>query len=173
MFNQKSIIVTTVIVFLIVLSMIFYFSSQQSKKSYNQSNTFLSFYESINEIFDFSNNKAAIQFKRILFDDLLEGKYTTPEAMIRKGAHFGIYYLFGGLCTLLMWLVYKKIMVASIVGLTLPVTIAVLDEFNQSFVDRTSSLSDVIGMITVLLLVLMRTLVDHIIKKNRDKKIQV
>ena len=124
--------------------LIFYFSSQPSKISYGQSGRAVKIIEKLNDLFDITDMKLYKSAELFFRDILLRGRYKTPNALVRKSAHFGIYLIMGMICSSFGYIYSKKILIALLLGTSLPVTIAVLDEFNQKFVGRTSSLDDVI-----------------------------
>lgn len=126
------------------IGVIFYFSSQPSVESHEQSGQVVGLYEKANAIFDFSDSKFFNKIETIIFEHILDNKYKTTDAKVRKSAHFGIYFILGIASTGFAYVYSKKWLIAVLLGISLPTTVAVLDEFNQGMIDRTSSLNDVV-----------------------------
>ncbi|WP_233185662.1 VanZ family protein [Thermotoga sp. SG1] len=63
---------------------------------------------------------------------------------MRKFAHFGLYFIMGVLSFVLSYSYIEKYVFSILMGVSFPTLIAVLDEYNQSFHNRGSSLYDVI-----------------------------
>lgn len=165
-------------VLVIWLGMIFFYSSQSSHISNDQSNRFLMIYEKANQIFDFSNSQLFKNAEKLLFDGVLEGKYESANAKIRKSAHFGIYFVLGVFSAVCGWLYFKSKLLAWLIGLSLPTVIAALDEFNQGLRDRTSSVADVVldglgaacGATIVLVCLVLLTLAKLMVKQMQKSK---
>lgn len=142
--KQKHWVMLGSIMILLWIGLILYFSSQPSKESNAQSEEALTVYESLNAVFDFSDSAFFNKIETFVFEDILDGKYKTANAKVRKSAHFGIYFVLGGLAAFFGWAYTKKWLIAGILGVCLPTTVAVIDEFNQGLIDRTSLLNDVV-----------------------------
>lgn len=150
-------------VFVLWTLMIFYFSSQPPSISHNQSNMAVRILRKVNEIFDITDTPLYEKAESFIKDVVLRGRYRSTSMVVRKSAHFGIYCILGMLCCGFGYIYSRKIFMGFLLGISLPVTIAVLDEFNQSFVGRTSSLNDVIidgagafmGTLVILCIILL------------------
>ncbi|GAB1476010.1 VanZ family protein [Bacillota bacterium] len=138
----------TGIILLIVLiawvGVIFYFSSQPPAESYSQSKLAIKVIYKINDFFDISDTGFYEKISAFIKNNLLLGFGKSANIVVRKSAHFGIYLLLGLFTTALGYVYSKKRWVGLLLGVSFPVTIAVLDEYNQGLVGRSSSLSDVI-----------------------------
>ncbi|AOT70050.1 VanZ family protein [Geosporobacter ferrireducens] len=132
------------LVFILWTVMIFYFSSQPPNISHSQSSMAVRILRKANEIFDITDSRIYQKGESLIKDVLLMGRYKTSNAVVRKSAHFGIYFVLGILCSSFGYIYSGKIFIGFLLGASLPVAIAVLDEFNQGFVGRISSLNDVI-----------------------------
>lgn len=133
-----------VFLFLVCTVMALYFSSQPSDVSNQQSKTAVKVISSINDIFDITDTGLYLKVSGIVNNISFFDKYKTPNSLVRKSAHFGIYFLLGMISTGFGYVYSGKMLIGFLLGISLPVTVAVLDEFNQSFVGRTSSLTDVL-----------------------------
>lgn len=126
------------------IGLIFYFSSQTPSASNRQSSGAVDVFYMLDDHLDFTDSvyfeKAVYFFKEVI----LQGRYETSNALIRKSAHVGIYLVLGFMVSLLTFYYHKRYHLALILGISLPTFIAVMDEFRQSFIGRTSSLSDVV-----------------------------
>ena len=126
---------------------IFMFSSQTSDDSMALSKKALNFYYNIDDQFKLSEVPLSQGIKHFIIDILFQGQYREPEALIRKLAHFSLYFALGALCVVL----FDKLAhgarfhlgIAWLIGTTLPSFIAVLDETFQILSRRTASLQDV------------------------------
>lgn len=161
-------------IFVLWIIMIFYFSSQPPDISNNQSGAVVRFIGKINDVFDITDTRSYIKLEELVKNIWLMGNYKTPNAVVRKSAHFGIYFILGILCSGLGYVYSKKLLIGFLLGVSLSVTIAVLDEFNQGFIGRTSSLNDVIidgagallgTMLLISIIVIVRGIMQVRIKK--------
>ena len=152
------------------IGLIFYFSSQPPGASYNQSGLVIKAMKKIDNIFDVTHIKGYKKLSSLVRDQLFQGRYKSTSALVRKSAHFGIYFILGTICSVFGYLYTKKLLIGFLLGVSLPMVIAVLDEFNQSFVGRTSSVGDVLldgagallGTIIVMIVMIIITLIAHI-----------
>lgn len=133
-----------VVVLILWLFMIFSFSSQTNDVSHIQSNRAISILHSINDKFNATDTKVYAVLSEMAENTGITQMYRTKDALVRKSAHIGLYFMLGVICTLIGYLYRKKILLAFLLGISFPVMIAVLDEVNQSFHNRGSALSDVI-----------------------------
>lgn len=160
MLNHKWPVFAGIFIF-IWIGVIFYFSSQPSVESHEQSGQVVGLYEKANAIFDFSDSKFFNRIESFIFEHILDNKYKTADAKVRKSAHFGIYFVLGVASTGFAYVYSKKWLMGILLGITLPTTVAVIDEFNQGLIDRTSSLNDVVldfagatfGMLMALIII--------------------
>ena len=85
----------------------------------------------------------------------------TYGVFVRKLAHFTEYFILGAECALVTTILTRRIATPHLWGcLFVPLAVAVLDEFAQSFFDRTSQVADVLldfagacsGIIVVLII---------------------
>ncbi|MGI6712899.1 MAG: VanZ family protein [Bacillota bacterium] len=169
--KKKNIIILLNFLFLLWIVMIFYFSSQPPSVSNSQSGLVVKIIRTVNNIFDITDTKLFIKIESLLKDIWPFNKYKTPNAVVRKSAHFGIYFLLGMISSSFGYIYSKKTLIGILLGISLPVMIAVLDEFNQGFVGRTSSLNDVIidgaGALTGTFVIMFSILIIRIIKLLR------
>ena len=171
--RMKSRIIGIIFTLLVLwIGLIFYFSSQPSQNSYAQSGMVITAVKKLDDLFDISHTKIYKSLESLLRDKLFRGRYQSTSAFVRKSAHFGIYFILGIMSSMFGYLYTKKLLITFLLGSSLPILIAVLDELNQSFVGRTSSLEDVIldgagalmGTILVILIILMVKTITHIYK---------
>ncbi|MGI6728272.1 MAG: VanZ family protein [Anaerovoracaceae bacterium] len=151
------------ILLLLWIGVIFYYSSQPPGISNNQSKMAVNKISIVNEVLGFTDTKIYTKVESIVKDKWSFKQEKSPNAVVRKSAHFGIYFLLGIITASFGYVYSKKIFMAFLLGISLPVTIAVLDEYNQGLVGRTSSLNDVIidgtgafaGTLVVVLIILL------------------
>ena len=148
---------------LVWIGLIFFFSSQPPGTSHRQSKGAVDVFYMLDDHLDFTDSaifeKAVYFFKEVI----LQGRYETSNSLLRKSAHVGIYLVLGFMVSLLVYYYHRRYHLAFILGISLPTLIAVMDEFRQSFIGRTSSLSDVVldgfgatvGTILCLLMLLL------------------
>lgn len=141
---ERTLKILIVLSFLALIGMIFYFSSQPSDVSYGQSGRAVKIIRTINNIFDITDTELYAKAESVIKNIWFINRYKTAEAVVRKSAHFGLYFLLGVTCCGFVYLYWKRMLPAFLLGTSLPVMIAVLDEFNQGFAGRSSSLNDVI-----------------------------
>lgn len=132
------------IVTILWIALILYFSSQPGESSNQQSENVHTIYDSLNAIFNFSDSSVYTAIESYVFDDLLGREDFTANDKVRKSAHFAIYFVLGILATYFGWAYTRKWLVAILIGIGLPITVAVVDEFYQGLIDRTSSITDVV-----------------------------
>ncbi|MDF1617770.1 VanZ family protein [Petrocella sp. FN5] len=157
------------------IGLIFYFSSQPPNASNRQSRGAVDVFYMLDDHLDFTDTviyeKAVDFFKNVI----LKGQYETSNALIRKSAHVGIYLVLGFMVTLLAYYYHRRYHLAFILGISLPTLIAVMDEYRQSFIGRTSSLDDVVldgfgatvGTIICLLILMLIKFILYLSKKHR------
>ena len=141
--NKKQWTRIGLIIIIFWIALIFYFSSQPPSTSHEQSGKFVHVFQRINDMFDISESSFFTKIETFIFEGLFDDKYKSMNAKVRKSAHFGIYFILGSLVTGSSWLYTKKWFATFLMGISIPTTVAVLDEFNQGFKGRTSSISDV------------------------------
>ncbi|HHT62411.1 MAG TPA: VanZ family protein [Clostridia bacterium] len=149
--------------FMMGTGVIFYFSSQPPGVSNSQSGKAVKIIQAVNDAFDITDTNLYAKIESKVKNIGFISRYKTPNAVVRKSAHFGIYFLMGMISACFGYFYARKILIGFLLGISLPVTIAVLDEYNQSFVGRGDSLNDVIidgagafaGSLTVVILILI------------------
>lgn len=142
--NRKNIGIIIFIVLALWVGVIFYFSSQPPGRSSDQSGMAIKAFKKANDLFDITDTQVFKKVEATAKARLFNGRYKSTNQIVRKSAHFGIYFILGIMCGVFGYFYTKKILIAFLLGMSLPVVVAVLDEFNQGFVGRVSSLSDVI-----------------------------
>ncbi|MGI6678675.1 MAG: VanZ family protein [Dehalobacterium sp.] len=140
----KKVTIFLIVLFFIWTGVIFYFSSQPPQVSHRQSKIVVQIIYGIDSIFDLTDNNFYMKIESFFGDFRFLDKYKTANAVVRKSAHFGIYFILGIIACAFGYTYTKKILIAFLLGGSLPVVVAVLDEYNQSLIGRTSSLTDVI-----------------------------
>ena len=161
--NRKSTGIMIFVALVLWIMTIFYFSSQPSKASHAQSGMMIGVIKKIDNLFDITDTKVYEKLAVVVKDKVFMGRYTTANGIVRKSAHFGIYFILGMICSVFGYFYTRQLLMGFLVGVSLPVVVAVLDEFNQGFVGRTSSLSDVIidgtgalvGTVMVMIIIIM------------------
>jgi len=126
------------------MAMIFWFSAQPGEISSSQSNSALEYLKVIDNRYDIRDNKYVNKGLRFLRDDLGLMKQYNKEYIIRKVAHFSLYF---GLSSILMLSGYaftKSITLSGLFGFITSVIYAYYDEMHQlDVIGRGSSLKDV------------------------------
>lgn len=160
------------LLFVLWTGVIFYFSSQPGNVSNSQSKMAVKIISGINDIFDITDTKLYGKLEKIAKDIWFFNKYKSPNAVARKSAHFRIYLLLGMIASSFGYIYSKKVPIGFLLGISLPVVIAVLDEFNQEFVGRTSSLNDVIidgaGALTGTIVIVFLIIAGKILRAGKN-----
>ncbi|WP_448379351.1 VanZ family protein [Fervidobacterium sp.] len=151
---------------------IFYFSTRPPEESQQQSNFAYRVIKKIDNVLDFSNTQIFKRVERKLKLIWFGTEYVPAEMVIRKTAHFGLYFVFGFLVALTFSWWKRDIIISVITGFTVPSTYAIFDEYNQIFYQRGSSLNDVVidssgalvGVIVFLLLIAVFWGIERLIK---------
>jgi len=123
---------------------IFYFSTRPPEESHQQSSFAYNVIKKIDSILDFSDTQLFKRVERKLKLIWFGTEYVPAEMLIRKTAHFGLYFVFGFLVALTFFWWKGDIIISGITGFTIPSTYAIFDEYNQIFYRRGSSLNDVV-----------------------------
>lgn len=142
----KSSFVIGLLLVLIVgwIYLIFYFSSQPSGPSHIQSKKAVEIIYQLDEWLEFTDTAIFEKLTHLVRIRFLGGQYNTPNALIRKSAHIGIYLVLGFMTSMLVYLYKKRFSQSILLGVSFPTLIALLDEYQQGFIGRTSSIKDVI-----------------------------
>ena len=122
--TRRSKIITVVLLILIILTVAFIWSNslKDSDSSHSDSNAVIAFFRPFMEMLGVTAKKAQVYF-------------------IRKGAHLSEFFLLGSLFAALFSHLKKR---WAGFGAFTGLSVAVLDEYIQSFSDRTSLISDVL-----------------------------
>lgn len=142
--KRKKISVVVFVLLAIWIFIIIYFSLQPPNVSHNQSLAVVKMLKKIDSFFDISHTSMYMKITDFLKDKWFFGLYKSTNMVVRKSAHFGIYFLLGIFATIFGYMYSRKKLIGLFLGIGLSMTVAVLDEYNQGFVERTSSLDDVI-----------------------------
>ncbi|MDD2504498.1 MAG: VanZ family protein [Clostridia bacterium] len=172
----------TVIILLVALiawvGVIFYFSSQPPAESYSQSKLAIKVILKINDFFDISDTAIYERVSNFIKNNWLSGFGKSTNIVVRKSAHFGIYLLLGIFTTCLGYAYSRKKLTGFLFGVSFPVTIAVLDEYNQGIIGRSSSLSDVIidgagastGSLIAIIFIILYGILGVIMGKKKHRR---
>ncbi|MBO8161468.1 MAG: VanZ family protein [Thermosipho sp. (in: Bacteria)] len=172
----KALIIFLLIVAWIIL--IFYFSSRSPVVSSQQSGFVVKILKEIDSAIDFSNTalfrKVELYLKKLWF----KTQYVPAEMLVRKTAHFGLYFILGFLSFIGFYKILKNLFISSIVGITFPNLIAVIDEYTQQYYNRGSSLNDVIidlsgiisGVLFGMILVILYRIIFIIFERKNIKE---
>ncbi len=175
-------IVLTLLV-LLWIGMIFYFSSSFPQESERQARFVYKVLKKIDNLIDFSNTRWFIALETRLKRWWFKTEYVPVEMLLRKSAHFGLYFGLGFFTTLVGVYglkelhILKRVIFSALLGTSLPTVIAILDEYNQLFYNRGSSLNDVIidmtgagfGMVSALVIVVLTRLISVAFKRENAK----
>lgn len=154
---RKTVLWTLIILWMVT---IFCFSSQEAVESKRTSSKFII---SVVDFFDFDNSMSQVE-KEIIAEDL--------TFIVRKGAHFCAYAVFG---VLLFWLLgeYNVLKTPQIIFSVSAVFLyACSDEFHQTFVKgRSGEIRDIVidtlgGLTGVLLIKLFGIIINRIKKRH-------
>ncbi|AMW33473.1 VanZ family protein [Fervidobacterium islandicum] len=169
--------IVSLILFSVVLlwiGVIFYFSTRPPDESHKQSHFVYRVIKKIDSVLDFSNTELFKKMERRVKILWFGTEYVPAEMVIRKTAHFGLYLVFGFLTALTFFWWKGDIIIAAVVGVTLPSTYAIFDEYNQIFYRRGASLNDVVidssGALTGTLFFLVLLSVVLFIKELKHAK---
>ena len=129
---------------IIWMAMIFWFSAQPGEVSSTQSNSALHYLKIIDNKYNIRENKYINKGIKFFRDDLGLMKQYNKEYILRKVAHFSLYF---GLSSILMLFGYaftKSITLSGIFGFITSVIYAYYDEMHQlDVLGRAGSLKDV------------------------------
>lgn len=149
-FKWFSIVRKRIIVLIILASffilwgfIIFYFSSKPPEVSSVQSNFVYRVLKKIDNAIDFSSMELFRRAEQKIKMWWFKTQDVPADMLIRKTAHFGLYFIFGLLTVSFFYIWKRDIVVSSLLGISLPTLLAVFDEYNQLFYSRNSSLNDV------------------------------
>ncbi|NLH36981.1 MAG: VanZ family protein [Thermotogaceae bacterium] len=163
-------VVFGVVVALLVIAIVF-FSSKSPADSSMQSSYAYRVLKKIDQVLDFSNLPIFQKVERQLKMWWFKTEYVPAEMLIRKTAHFSLYFLLAFSVTGFVQFWKRDVFVSILVGIGLPNLIAVFDEYNQLYYNRGSSLNDVMidlsgavcGTLSFLLIFLMTFLIRKFI----------
>ena len=163
-------VVLGIIVILLVITIVF-FSSKSPADSSMQSSYAYRVLKKIDQVLDFSNLPIFQKVERQLKMWWFKTEYVPAEMLIRKTAHFSLYFLLAFSVTGFVQFWKRDVFVSILVGIGLPNLIAVFDEYNQLYYNRGSSLNDVMidlsgavcGTLSFLLIFLMTFLIRKFI----------
>lgn len=141
--NKLSLFLVLTTIFMLWTFLIFYFSSKPPEVSSMQSHFVYRVLKKLDNMIDFSRTQAFQRLETKIKMWWFKTQYVPAEMLIRKTAHFGLYFIFGILSFLLFSVWKRDVAIASLLGVSLPGILAVFDEYNQLFYNRGSSLNDV------------------------------
>jgi len=141
---KRRYIIISFIFLIFWVGIILFFGTRNPEESSNQTNFVYNVIKSIDNVFDFSDTKWFREIEVFLKKLWLRDQYADSIALIRKSAHFGIYFILGLFSWLFGYLCSKKFLIGTLLGISLPALIAVIDEYSQEFVGRGPSLYDVL-----------------------------
>jgi len=170
-------VVLGIIVILLVITIMF-FSSKSPSDSSMQSSYAYRVLKKIDQVLDFSNLPIFQKVERQLKMWWFKTEYVPAEMLIRKTAHFSLYFLLAFFVTGFVQFWKRDVIVSILVGTGLPNLIAVFDEYNQLYYNRGSSLNDVMidlsgavcGTFSFLLIFLMISLIRRFIVSRSNEK---
>jgi len=170
-------VVLGIIVILLVITIMF-FSSKSPSDSSMQSSYAYRVLKKIDQVLDFSNLPIFQKVERQLKMWWFKTEYVPAEMLIRKTAHFSLYFLLAFSVTGFVQFWKRDVFVSILVGIGLPNLIAVFDEYNQLYYNRGSSLNDVMidlsgavcGTLSFLLIFLMTFLIRKFIVSRFKKR---
>gem|GEM_PF-357748 len=172
-----SMVIIGVVVTLLIIAIMF-FSSKSPTDSSMQSSYAYRMLKKIDQVLDFSNLPIFQKVERQLKMWWFKTEYVPAEMLIRKTAHFSLYFLLAFFVTGFVQFWKRDVFVSILVGIGLPNLIAVFDEYNQLYYNRGSSLNDVMidlsgaacGTLSFLLIFLMTFLIRRFIVSRLNEK---
>ncbi|MEN3042890.1 MAG: VanZ family protein [Fervidobacterium sp.] len=141
--NKFTLFLLLAISFILWTFVIFYFSSKPPEISSMQSHFIYRILKKLDSIIDFSSTHTFQNLETKIKMWWFKTQYVPAEMIIRKTAHFGLYFILGILSFLLFYVWKRDVVIALLLGVSLPGILAVFDEYNQLFYNRGSSLNDV------------------------------
>jgi VanZ family protein len=158
----------------VVLIGIFFFSTQEPKASHRTSDGALEVYRQVDDLTGISSIPLLREVKRFISETIFDGKYNAPEAFIRKIAHLCLYAVLGLVASLFGWFYGEKLLIALLLGMSMPAFIAVMDERFQKHIGRTGSLEDVYldvlgGVVGSVIGIVALIIVETLKKKNSNE----
>ena len=167
---------------LVVLTMgtMYYFSSQKGSVSKGQSDTAVKVIDDIRGEVTLKDHRL-ISVKEKVFNVLKQ--YGGKGYIVRKLAHFSIYACIGASISLFVYVLSKRIYIASLVAMIASITYAYYDEMRQlSVAGRVGSMKDVVidssgaftGVFILLIIIItfkgIRGFLKFLFKKNTDEE---
>jgi len=173
---KRSFLVLTLI--LMWIGLVFYFSSQPPDVSGRQSGNVYKFLKKVDNVLDFTQTRWYKNLRSLLEKWWFPDKKPTGEDLVRKSAHFGLYFIMGILSFTFSYTYLRKYVFSILLGVSLPTLIAVLDEYNQIFHNRGSSLYDVFidmngalfGVVIALLILVVGRLITRTYNVHRGER---
>lgn len=114
-----------------------YVSTQQARWAYRV-------LKKIDQVLDFSNTPLFMKLKEGLNRLWFANKKMPTIELVRKSAHVGLYMVLGVITFWFALLYSRKLIIAILLGLSLPALVASFDEYLQQFHGRGASLNDII-----------------------------
>ncbi len=167
---RKLLVVLSPVAIITWTILIFYFSSQFPSNSERQAAAVYEFLKRLDQVLDFTQTDLYLRLRTLVERAWFTNKKPSTGDLVRKTAHFGLYFVLGVVCFSFGLLYNRKILSAIVFGIGLPTVIAVLDEYNQILYHRGSSLNDVMIDMTGATFGVLFSLVGHsiflLIKRN-------
>jgi len=172
--KKNKFLAVIIVILLFWTGIILFLGSRGPVESYNQSGGVYSFLKKIDTVLDFTNNRFFLDFELFLKKLWFGTDKVSSMALLRKSAHFGIYFVLGIISFVFSLGYSKKYLMAVITGVTFPAFIACFDEYNQEFFERGAALTDVMidisgavaGTVLAVCVILVVKLILYIKRKN-------
>ncbi len=166
------------IVTVLLITAIMFFSSKSPSDSSMQSSYAYRVLKKLDQVLDFSNLPIFQKVEGKLKMWWFKTEYVPAEMLIRKTAHFSLYFLLAFFVTSFFHFWKKDVVISILIGIGLPNLVAVLDEYNQLYYNRGSSLNDVLidlsgavfGVGFFLLGLLLFSLIKRLVVLRSEKK---
>ncbi|MEN3008153.1 VanZ family protein [Pseudothermotoga sp.] len=176
--DRRWLMIVVLIALAFWISIVLYFGTRNANVSSQQARWAYRTLKKVDELLDFSKMPLFIQLKEKL-NRLWFGNRKMPTVeLVRKSAHVGLYMVLGIIAFWFALLYSRKLLMAILLGLSLPGFVAGLDEYLQQFRGRGASLNDIVidisGTIVGVILCLLSLSVGRFVRflaRRRFRKV--
>lgn len=142
--NKKWPLFMVFAVLVLWICLVLYFGSRNPYVSTQQARWAYRVLKRIDQVLNFSTTPLFIELKERLNRLWFANKRMPTIELVRKSAHVGLYMVLGVAAFWFALLYSRRLLIAVLLGLSLPAFVASFDEYLQQFRGRGASLNDII-----------------------------
>lgn len=142
--NKKWLLFVVFTVLVLWTCLVLYFGTRNPYVSTQQARWAYRVLKKIDQVLDFSTTPLFIKLKERLNKLWFAGKKMPTIEFVRKSAHVGLYMVLGVAAFWFALLYSRKLLIATLLGLSMPALVASFDEYLQQFHGRGASLNDIV-----------------------------